>query len=51
MVKRIGYVSAHKTKKAAERQAKGMFSAKVIKTPKKLQKIAKGKPFTVAIEY
>ena len=44
------YVSAHRTKKAAERQAKLFDGGKVINTPKRLQKVLKGKPYIVKID-
>ena len=44
-----GFVSAHKSKRAAERQAKLFDGGKVIKTPKPLQNILKGKPYIVKI--
>ena len=49
MTKRVGYVSAHKSKVAAERTAKQLFG-RVIKTPKKYQEQLKGKPYMVVID-
>ena len=50
MGKDSGYVSAHRSKKAAERQAKQLFGARVIRTPKRLQGQLKGKPYMVKID-
>jgi len=49
MGKDRGWVSAHRSKRAAEKQAKLFDGGKVIKTPKWAQKILKGKPYIVKI--
>lgn len=50
MVKDKGWVSAHRSKKAAERQAKLFDTGQVIKTPKWAQRLLKGKPYIVTIK-
>jgi len=44
-----GWVSAHRSKRAAERQAKLLDGGKVIRTPKWAQGALKGKPYIVKI--
>ena len=44
-----GWVSAHRSKKAAERQAKLFIGGRVIKTPKWAKEMLKGKPYIVKI--
>lgn len=48
MGKDKGWVSAHKSKRAAERQAK-LLGGKVIRTPKSVQQALKGKPYIVKV--
>ena len=43
-----GWVSAHRSKRAAEKQAK-LVGGKVIRTPKRVQDLLKGKPYIVKI--
>ena len=49
MGKDSGYVSAHRSKQAAKKQAELFDGGKVVKTPKSLRKILKGKPYIVKI--
>ena len=48
MGKDRGWVSAHRSKKAAEKEAK-LLGGKVIKTPKGMLSLLKGKPYIVKI--
>lgn len=48
MGKDRGWVSAHRSKRAAEKQAK-LLGGKVIKTPKGMLNLLKGKPYIVKI--
>jgi hypothetical protein len=45
----LGWVSAHRSKKAAEKQAKLFDGGRVINTPQWAKKILKGKPYIVKI--
>jgi len=44
-----GWVSAHRSKKAAEKQARLFDGGKVIRTPKWAKEMLKGKPYIVKI--
>jgi len=44
-----GWVSAHRSKKAAEKQARLFDGGKMIRTPKWAKEMLKGKPYIVKI--
>lgn len=47
--KKVGYVSAHKSKMEAEKTAKQLM-ARVIRTPRRLQEKLKGKLYMVVVD-